>query len=494
MAKIDDDIKQLAGGYSHEPERDLWPGIAAALDRKDRRRPVLWWWLGAAALLLGGGLWWWLPQAGSRQQVATTLPPVKVAPAAPVQTEPTLGQKAGNGLAATNHKGVNNTKVTGPQNLKPATDIAANTPAGEKRTATKSRKQRTLQNGLPAHTALPEQKPEGQASVAFDEVNATLKHNKFTPTTHDTTALSEAALAQVLKGAPPPGHSTWAQADSVLPVSANNLQARAVPAPVALPKADTAVAATGSPAAAVAKKPMGKPQWRLAAGTGMHNLAGSRLLQWQQSAYEFNVSLPTGNLNSGAVTPGAIMVPNKPGAGFTLGVERLQPVSATSSLSWSAGVLYQYQRLRQYSGMQQANNGLVQTDRVALPFYFSPGDTVSLGGSQQRLQLMAGLHWQPGRHKRWEVAGRLYGGAVLAHRYLMPLGRQAGWLPSQQVAAPAYAGLEAMVGYRIGKVQLSVAVSQNLTRAARFNFLPAQYWRSIDLRIAVPFYFSKKAK
>jgi len=499
MAQLDDDIKRLAGGFGREPEKDLWPGIAAALDRKDRRRPLLWWWLGAAALLLGGGIWWWLPQNVDRQgNITAPMPQVKVAPkvspAAPLQANPVLGQNPGTGKTAFNQAIVANTTDTLQPDSKPASATAKSIkPTVHIKTTNISLL--PPQNGTPLLISNRKPNVTAQATAVFDEANTTYNGQPLTTTAHDTFVLSKAAVAEVLKGIPEPGNPIKAPFDATS-VLADSLQPLAIPAlvQVAPPKADTAAVATGSPAKAVAKKQAGKPQWRLIAGSGMHNLAGGKLLQWQQSAYDFNSGLPLGNSSAGAGAPVAIMVPNKPGVGFTLGVERLQPVSATSSLSWSAGVLYQYQRLRQYSGTQQVNNGLVQTDRVALPFYFSPGDTVSLGGRQHRLQLMAGLHWQPGHHKRWELAGRLYGGAVLAHRYLMPLNRQAGWLPSQNVAAPAYAGIEAMVGYRIGKAQLSFALSQNLTRAARFTFLPAQYWRSLDLRLTVPFHFSKQVK
>ncbi|MCU0376453.1 MAG: hypothetical protein MUF24_14190, partial [Chitinophagaceae bacterium] len=470
MAQLDDDIKKLAGRYSHEPGQDLWPGIAAALDRKHRRRPVLWWWLGAAALLLGVGLWWWLPQADGLPEKQIAMPAKKVAPsdaqAPPQKGEPVLRQNPGMEQSQVDNERV---EKAGNRVQKAGKFATATAEVVSPEVQIKSTTGSLIppQNSKPTPDVNRKPNAKAQASAAFDEANTTYHRQPLAPTTHDTTTFSKAAEANALKGIPEPGNPIKAPFDATS-VLADSLQPLAQPelVKVALPKADTAAAA-GNPNPAVAKKQPGKPQWRLIAGAGMHNLAGKRLLQWQQSAYDFNSGLPLGNSSVGAGAPVAIMVPNKPDVGFTLGAERVQPVSAASRLGWSVGLLYQYQQLKQFSGMQQANNGLVQTDRVALPFYFAPGDTVSITGRQHRLQLIAGLHWQPGRSNRWELAGRLYGGTVLNHRYLVPLSRQAGWLPSQRVAAPAYAGLEAMVGYRLGKAQLSLAVSQNLTRAAR---------------------------
>lgn len=472
MDAFDEHMRQLAAGYTKAPGPTVWAGIEAALERRKRRRVLAWWLL--PLLLTSAGLWLYL-QPDQPTQPTTTAEPAQVTlPTA----EPQQGAAATPEVAA----------------------VPLSTPAQVAR-----KKQSMKGTTAPQYSTLPEKihfishsLVPGRAPQIVQATAATTGSN--TPTAIDSTDTAPSLAKPALPLHP--ALSTPTQANAVAASSAtphpeadNTTKAANTTLPDTIQKASEPLAAitqayptADSPAVQLPKADhQRQAEWQLIAGIGLHNLSGGKLLQWAQSDAAFNAGLPMGNTTVGGA--GTQLQPTRPGGGLILGLERRQFFAKSSTVGWTAGLLYQYQRIRQQSGLQVPDTGgLATLERINAPYLYAPGSSLSSTGWQHRVHLSAGMHWQ---YKRWQLAGKLYGGTVLAHRYLLPLSRQSGWAPSGSTAARGYAGIEASVGIRIGRIYTSFAAQQNLTPASRYRFLPRQYWRSMELRASIPIQFSK---
>lgn len=480
MDAFDEHMKQLAGSFEKQPEHNLWPGIEAALQRKKRRRLAGWWLL--PLLLAGTGLWMYLPQSNMQQPDSTTITANKqLKQAAPspgleaLQPQATGTQQ----VATTSGKKTNELHTNTPQQ-KGAKPTAANNP---------TRTPATTQVPGGTHPTYTQPIYAGKSRQA--SVVKTIFATPPQSTTLNTPTTATDTITAVVTPNNPQAIASYYQVDTADAARTTDAveTADSLSAKKGTTEVDTTATLLAITQPEVKAQPKNKPaQWRMIAGAGMHNLAGGKMLQWTESDAALNVGNLQGTLPGTAGNP--LLQSVRPGGGFVLGLERLQPFAKGNAWNWSVAAIYQYQRIRQQSG-QRVTDSSDLSQRLNSSFVYMPGSDLNTTGWQHRLHLSTGLSWE---RNRWQLAGKVYGGTVLAHRYLMPLGPGVGWVPSQASAARAYSGLEASIGYRIGNVLATFTTQQNLTRSARHKFLPEQYWRSMELRVAIPITFSTTDK
>ncbi len=510
MDSFDKHIQEQAGNFGKPPREHVWQRISDELDAKKKRRLAFWlWWL-VPVFLAGGGFLYFanMKQQPKATYAATTHDTLIIAE----NIQPNNNQKPATAIT------VDSLAVAAKPD-KTAMDVSANISkptsqdviiSNTAKAAVNTRKISSLQQG----TLLKTNKPK-TTSVIVDQWVHTPTPTLSTPLLLDTTILLQpndeavrlntAIEVDILKPEMQATIQENKQVDFALnplaypPIAADHLFADSLAflgqqvalsmqsiekalATNTLEASENLLDTKPSPTNKAANPKNNKASWNIVAGLGTHNLT-SKPLGLKTSVAEFNSFNPT---NPTGGQSSSILQPTKPGAGFMLGIERLQPIAKAPRWNWLAGMHYQYQSLhfatgsRSDSSLQFADASNSRSSTAA--YFFRPGSTQRQTGHQHRVMLQAGLQWKLHKNGKWLVQGSTFAGLNVQHKYWIPQSRNIGWVPSEGLVSRGFAGIETGFAFRPAKWGLGIYGQYTFTPVSNFTTLPKQYWRGVELR------------